>query len=778
MRRMEIEMTWRSVIAGVRLSMLIIAMSAFSAFAASAAEATASNAQPAREHGVKRKILALFDSAQDKDVANTRIHKLAEMPLNHIGYDLRYWDVARGFPTLDQFADYRGVITWFGGALANDIDYLTWADKAASQGLRFVVLGDLGARVSEETVPLINRFLAHLGLELGSNFITETYGTTVLKVDSSIVGFERPFFAVIPPYSIIKLLDKGAVAHIMLRAPAHAGSDETVLAVHNDGGGFVHSGFISIYDVEKSRDRWVIDPFAYFRLAFGGEVFPIPDVTTVSGRRIYFSHVDGDGWLNVSLIEGYREKGTLASEVMLKDLIEPYPDLPVTIGVVTGDFDASLGGDPAAGEIARRMFALQQVEIGSHTHTHPFVWSFYEHYDRKDELKQLNEAGEPSAGGVFGRLGNIVGGITPREQFKTYIASSSESPRAYMARQFDIEEDIAHSLQIAESYAPAGKKAMLMQWSGDARPFEQAVRASRKAGVRNLNGGDPRYDIEWPSVSYLPPISRMIGSERQIYAAASNENTFTNNWTGPFYGFQSLTETLKNTELPRRLKPFNLYYHTYSAEREASRGAVIKHLEEARRGPYAPIPASDYAAIADSYFEVEIAALGNDKWVIRNRKELQTLRFDDAAGMRIDWQQSHGVLGAAQHGGALYVALDAAVEEPLIAIKRNAKAEKLQRAILHDSRWRIDSLAQDGCSLAFNARGFGDGEMNWQGMTPGAYSLQVERGDQMLWHDAANVGDDGELRVVVRASALEPLRIRVTCRSDTTASLVGKGIKP
>ena len=57
---------------------------------------------------VKRKILALYDGSRIKETANTRIHKQAEMPLNHMGYEVRYWDINKHFPKPEDLVGYRG----------------------------------------------------------------------------------------------------------------------------------------------------------------------------------------------------------------------------------------------------------------------------------------------------------------------------------------------------------------------------------------------------------------------------------------------------------------------------------------------------------------------------------------------------------------------------------------------------------------------------------------------------------------------------------------------
>jgi len=47
---------------------------------------------------VKREILALYDGAQEGDADFTRIHRLAEMPLNHLCFILRFHDIRSKLP--------------------------------------------------------------------------------------------------------------------------------------------------------------------------------------------------------------------------------------------------------------------------------------------------------------------------------------------------------------------------------------------------------------------------------------------------------------------------------------------------------------------------------------------------------------------------------------------------------------------------------------------------------------------------------------------------------
>jgi hypothetical protein len=274
----------------------------------------------------------------------------------------------------------------------------------------------------------------------------------------------------------------------------------------------------------------------------------------MSGRRIYYSHIDGDGWRNRTEVHPFRSSAALSAEVVLHELIEPFPDLPLTVAPIAADLDPAWRGSKETLAVARRILALPQVEAGTHTYTHPLKWEFFEKYDRSREP-----------------VGSETGG-----------GEHADTPRAYSDRPFDLAEEITGSIAYIERLLPAGKKVRVLQWSGNTLAFEAAIAASRRAGVRNINGGDSRFDVEYPSAIWVSPLARRVGSELQIYSSNSNENTYTDLWTGRYFGYRLIQKTLENTENPRRLKPFNLYYHMYTGEKHASLHAMKQNLAMAR----------------------------------------------------------------------------------------------------------------------------------------------------------------------------------------------------
>src|SRR5215471_55362 len=126
-----------------------------------------------QERPVKREILALYDGAQERSADATRIHRFAELPLNYLGYILRYRDVRAGLPERGEVAHFAGVLTWFVGPLTDGDAYLAWAERAAREGPRLVVLG--GEVVEIET----RRQDTHRALAEAEGRLTQAEGALV-----------------------------------------------------------------------------------------------------------------------------------------------------------------------------------------------------------------------------------------------------------------------------------------------------------------------------------------------------------------------------------------------------------------------------------------------------------------------------------------------------------------------------------------------------------------------------------------------------------------------
>ena len=722
--------------------------------------------------GVKRDVLALYDSRRERLPHETRVHKFAELPLNYLGYRVIYQDVNATLPDTKALGRYRGVLTWFVEPLRRPDLVVEWLDQATAGGLKLVVLGEVAPPESAWLLPAVNRVLARIGLEHTGEYIDLTWRHRIAESQPEMIGFERPVDKALPGFPVLRAKGAEVEAHLSIEAQGAGGRAPAIVVGTSPGGGFASQNFTIFYEPNTDRLRWTLNPFAFFKRAFGPERFPVPDPTTLSGRRIYFSHIDGDGWNNLTEIEGHRQAQRLSADVVAREAIIPYPDLPVTVGLIAGDIDLELGGNPAGRVIARQLYALPQVEVASHTYTHPYAWQFFESYDRAEEVSKVDQYQPPDltlreriARGVL----RVAKKELPADRTDKWVASTDDLPRTYLKKPFDLEREVAGALKVSEGLAPAGKPARVYLWSGDTTPFPEAIAAVRRAGARNLNGGDSRLDREFPSVTYVPPLARPAGPERQIYAANSNENTYTNDWTGPYYGYFMLEHTLANTERPRRLKPFNLYYHMYSGEKASALAAVRHFLETARKLPLVPVTASHYAGIAEDYFAVEIEQVDLFSWAVTGRGALQTVRFDAADQLAVDLERSSGVLGSTRHEGALFVTLDGAVPRAVVTLRSRSGEERARGqdaalpASLVEARWLVSEFAREGCGFRVKVQGFGSGDMTWQTAPRRGWQMSLFAGAGIVSQETRWADADGLLRLALAPAGNEPLTLRFEC---------------
>ncbi|KAA9009438.1 polysaccharide deacetylase family protein [Histidinibacterium aquaticum] len=704
-----------------------------------------------------RRVLALYDGRFSAAPDETAIHEFLEFPANHLGLQLVYHDVATGLPEPFAPGGIRYVATWFDEAVPNPEAYSAWVRREMESGRRFAVFSEQGADLGGEAGA--EEMLRMLGGRY-HGYVDATHTTLVAEAHSEWSNFETGLDPTLPPYPIIET--EGEVIPLLTLS---RGDRTSTVAFVGPSGSFVASGYEQrvVPETEASVwfSAWFIDPFAVLEAAFDLPLRPIPDTTTVSGRRIFFSHVDGDGWNNLSRVPSEDGRPRLSAEVLLTEILLPFSDLPVSIGLVGGDVDPACTSDDEAETLARQIFQLDHVEVAAHGYTHPFKWEQFDDVpDPPDPVPTFQEgARHTPSEGVGALTRSWLAGTASADQMADCLELDPHAPRAFSHVPFDLELEIKGALDVATSLAPPGKPAKLFLWTGDARPFEAALRMAREAGVLNMNGGDSRFDAWHPSITNLSPLARTVGQERQIYAPNSNEAAYTDLWQRDHFGQLQLLDTVRRTEFPRRLKPYNLYYHTYSAERRAGLAALRTLLEEARSGDYIAIRASEYAAIANDFFRVRVEPLEENLWQVSDRGRLQTVRFDGADDLVPDLARSRGVLGARQINGSLYIALDAEVPTALVALSEQPVDGLV---MLEQASWQVRGLQRHDCGFELTAEGFGDGEMTWTNVPWESLSLLATRNGRTLWTGTVAV-QGGEITFELPIKAIEPVRILATC---------------
>ncbi len=565
---------------------------------------------------VPRKIIALYDSHDSVNmIADNLTLRFASTPLNYLGYVVIFQDIRKPLPAEILRGRYAGVLSWL-----DEKDYASfpiirsWLIKQKNQGLPIIFLGSLGQKFSK---PFQKAFDLTLGAE------TKKPASVKIIYQSKMLGYEIEPIA--NPYAFLPLTVNAGTRKLVLEDNAGRKSDMVTIT---SWGGYALNPFV-ITTLPQGHKRWVINPLAFLKQAFKFEVIPIPDTTTENGRRLMLAHVDGDGFPSRTEWNAKWQAG----EAMLKEIFERYK-IPTTVSIIEGEISPA-GLYPKESKeamvIARKIFKLPWVEIASHTFSHPFFWHF-----QSGNLKQVETK--------YGWHLNIP----------NYT--------------FNLNKEITGSIKfINQKLAPKGKRCRVILWTGNTNASKQAVALAYKDNVLNMNGGDTLITNADRSLTNIAPLGVYRGQYFQVFAPNQNENMYTNNWTGPYYGYRRVIETFKLTNKPLRFKPIDIYYHMYSATKIASLDALKDVYTWALKQPVMNVFASDYIKGVLDFNHVTIAR-ASEGWIIKTNGRLRELRIPQSLGYP-DLAKSQNIVGYSPYGKNYYIHLGPSPKTYLVLTK-------------------------------------------------------------------------------------------------------------
>ncbi|MCK5728337.1 MAG: endo alpha-1,4 polygalactosaminidase [Methylococcales bacterium] len=570
---------------------------------------------------VPRKVLFLFDS-HDQPLASHEIHRFLAMPLEYLGYVPDYRNISeRGLPDDILKGRYAGIVVWLSKEKPERDDLIAkWALKQVNDEVPIAFMGGYTLGANEA-----------LNQRLGIGYqTTELVAPLNLEVLSENMGFEiKPQLR---PYDLP--LIKSDSTEPWLQIVDMEGQALTPVFISPWGGvaidPYVTQMVPTLIEYE-TYTRWILNPFEFLKAALKLETIPVPDHTTESGNRILTIHIDGDGFYNKTELGGNR----YSPELITDEFLIPH-SLPHTVSIIEGEIGkAGLKPDlsPELEEIARGIFKLDNIEIASHSFSHPFNWMLAD--ATKNDVKK---AAPKSDGSVF------------KEEAGHYHLPIPD----YAYRS---EREIKGSIDyINKVLAPKGKKTKVFLWTGDCLPNEDALMWTKRMNVVNLNGGDSVMRKGMESVTNVSASGIVRGPYFQPYAQIQNENVYTNDWLGPYYGFQRVIETFDMTNLPRRFKPISIYYHFYSGDRLASVRALHRVYDWAIAEETLPLWISEYTERLDAFRAVTYEKRANG-WRFHNAKDITTFRFEDQK-LHPDFVSSDGVSGYRKLPQGLFVSLE------------------------------------------------------------------------------------------------------------------------
>ncbi len=550
-----------------------------------------------------RKVMMLYSLANSETelMEKEDVVMFGTTPFNHLGYTAEYRDARKPLPQFPMRGRYAGIVVWLQNTLrATSAQRLSnWLHQRIVEGVPVLLLGDISF--------LDEVALSRFGLKRSDQISPPRHITLTQSIKS--VGYEtRP------------MLGRGNFYPLELKQGKpwaiieNEKGQRQVAAAITSWGGYVLDPLVVTTLPGGNGDRWVTDPFALYSEALRLPQMPVPDLTTDSGRRMVLVHMDGDGFASRSEFPG----NPYAAKMLLDKILNKYR-LPSSISIIEGEVGSQGLYPELTAElepIARSIFALPHIEMASHSFSHPFHW------------------GKVVADGNDG----------------DYNLSIPDY-------NFDLKREIDGSINYIESrLAPPGKTVAMFFWTGNCNPTNEALAQTHMAGVGNINGGDTVITRSRPTLTAVAPIGMQKGRYFQVFAPNQNENVYTNNWMGPFYGYRRVIETFEMTDTPRRLKPINIYYHTYSTSKPSSLAALDEVYRWTLKQNITPVFTSTYVRKVQQFENVVVARDGGG-WRIRGLDAIHELRLPIAAGVP-DMERSNGVAGFNQHNDQRYIHTD------------------------------------------------------------------------------------------------------------------------
>ena len=551
-----------------------------------------------------REVLLPYDSRVNGKQSNAEVHRLLATPLEYLGYVPVYHDIATlGLPDTNLAGRFAGIAYWSRGT-RTAAGLPAWFEAQVDAGVPIALFG-------AQWIAPGSSLAARLGVVVESPIDADSART---RTQDDSIGFEK---SIAPRLESIgrQALSTSNANLVHLGLVDGSGRQADLVLTGPWGGLAAHPGVVDL-DLED-KVHWIVDPYAFLARALQLPEAPMPDVTSEGGKRLWLAHIDGDALPSWAELPGRQ----LGAEVIRDRIISRYR-LPHTISIVESEMTSFPAYDDRRERmfaVARDLFAMDHVEIASHTFSHPLRW----------ELLAAHDGGA----GVH----NLPVGDDYR---------------------YSPDREIGGSVAFIDGeLAPPGKRTEVMLWSGDALPNAADLAAAKAAGLENVNGGLTTITRADPVLSLVTPMARTVDEHVQVYAPVMNENVYTNDWLGPFDGFRRVIETFEMTEYPRRLKPLSIYYHFYAGTKAASVRSLEEVYDWSLTQDIHPTTLSDYARRVRVFRDAGLARRLDGSWRLDGLGDLRSVRIIGRAG-QLDVDASPHVTSARALQDGLYLATD------------------------------------------------------------------------------------------------------------------------
>ncbi|MDQ7066892.1 MAG: hypothetical protein Q9M40_02195 [Sulfurimonas sp.] len=307
------------------------------------------------KNAIKREVLTLVDEHKE-DRTELPAHRLGAMPIEYLGYIQKLYDISDGLPEIEDMNHYAGVVIWLGENYEKPQQLIEWVLSLDKIGIKVAFMNNFGFSADAMLVKALD-----IDIYDGD---TSVKNKKHIVYQDEMIGFElEPSM----DESGIYMHPNHAKELLVFEDSNHLRSTSAAITVW---GGYVmdKAMMVELHD----ENVWVINPFEFLQEALRLPIIAVPDTSTHYGKRIFFTHIDGDGM--VSRVESNPE---LFSGDMILDKILKVYDVPHSVSLIGAEVEPT-GLYPKFSkcvlETSKEMYALTNVEPATHTFTHPFYW--------------------------------------------------------------------------------------------------------------------------------------------------------------------------------------------------------------------------------------------------------------------------------------------------------------------------------------------------------------------------------------------------------------------
>lgn len=547
-----------------------------------------------------------------------------QMPGEYLGLEFSFHNIAEDGIPENLSSQFKAIIVDANLQIPPEMEQnlLHWLIQEKNKGRRIVIWGQIPF-----SVPSVkNQFLNAFNFQGTGNYMPDIQDVKILKISPDF-NFESKSIPGLHEFIDLRAPIGSRVALSYQGKNKEGPEMEFHPVFYSDWGAFVYLNK-AIFKLGDEMHSWCMDPFQLIQNAIEVPNWPVPDTTSRNGLRILYSHIDGDGFGNLSAVS----PGKRSSEVILEKTINKYPYY-FTSSIIESEIRGLIEGQDKTDmdeliSIARKVFSSPNVEAASHTFSHPFYWK------QEDSI-----------------TADYANQTLPLKSAAGYT-------------KLDLRKEIHAPIRFIEDFLmPENKNVKMILWSGNCRIPAEAIQMVQSLGIQNMNGGETTISRNNPSLLKVAPKLREIDGQLQIHSSIQSDNVYRRFYkkngiipTAYYSGYENVLQTFRYTESPRRLKPVNVYFHWFSGDNWASLKAVETVLDWCQKRNLSAITASQFAQIVEDSRKSKIYKMNNDNWIITNNGACRTFRIN-SAGQVPDIENSINVTGFNHVNGELYIQL-------------------------------------------------------------------------------------------------------------------------